>query len=110
MMRSTLEPAPNIVRPCALVRERPAMSRESADARMSDQRLWIVLLGHLQAAHISLWPGADCLTVDDGLTEYLQAARAGLVPGRAELLKRHPELAGELESLLARSLGIDFPA
>src|SRR5947209_615013 len=34
------------------------------------------------------------------LASYLEAAEAGRAPSRAELLARHPELAGELASFL----------
>src|SRR5262245_19464909 len=58
-----------------------------------------ILLGHLQAVVPRLWPGIDGLTLDNVVESYCQAAAAGKVPGKDELLRRHPELAPELDAL-----------
>jgi hypothetical protein len=62
-----------------------------------------LLLGYLQALAPSWWPGADGLTIEDGLDAYSQAAASGRVPGLVELLRKHPELAVELAEFFARS-------
>jgi hypothetical protein len=71
--------------------ERPKSAARSAGLREA-------LLGYLHAARCPLWPGADGLTVEEVLRSYPQNARAGRVPGRQELLRRHPHLR---EALLA---------
>jgi hypothetical protein len=65
------------------------------------QRLQEVLLGCLQAAARPNWPGADGLTVEDALQAYPQALAAGVVPGREELLRLHPDLAEEIRTFFA---------
>jgi hypothetical protein len=60
-----------------------------------------LLLGYLQAAAVSLWPGSDGLTLQDALLSYPQAAAAGLVPDLRQLLRDHPALAEELTALFA---------
>jgi hypothetical protein len=60
-----------------------------------------VLLGYLQAARVTFCPWADGLTVHDALTCYRSAMAVGQVPDLAELLRRHPELANELETFFA---------
>jgi hypothetical protein len=66
------------------------------DEAAATRKLREVLLGYLHAAGIPRWPGADALTVADVLAGYPEAAAAGLVPDRAALLLRHPELAEAL--------------
>lgn len=60
-----------------------------------------ILLGHLRMMDANFSPGIDGLTLDVVLACYTRAAAAGHVPGKAELLRRHPELATELESFFA---------
>ena len=62
-----------------------------------------ILLGHLRMMDANFWPGIDGLTLDVVLACYTRAAAAGHVPGKEELLRRHPELAAELEAFFAAS-------
>ena|ERR1700693_3321550 len=55
-----------------------------------------ILLDHLQRAWAQISPGIDGLTVDDVLALYSQAAAAGQVPNKEELLRQYPQLATEL--------------
>jgi 2-oxo-4-hydroxy-4-carboxy--5-ureidoimidazoline (OHCU) decarboxylase len=57
-----------------------------------------ILLDHLQRAWAHLSPGLDGLTVDAVLEFYSQAAAAGQVPNKEELLRQYPHLAAELET------------
>jgi hypothetical protein len=61
-----------------------------------------ILLAHLETIDPQRWPGIDCLTLDVVLESYPHAATAGQVPGKNELLHRHPELAAELEAFFAK--------
>jgi len=60
-----------------------------------------ILLGHLRAMDAHFWPGIDGLTLDVVLDCYCQAAAAGHVPGKEELLNRHPELAEAIAAIFA---------
>lgn len=106
MSLCTMQPTWSATRPSVLARGERAVSRELIDLTLSARRLWCVMLDYLQAAPISRWPGADGLTMDDALLEYLEAATAGRVPDREELQRRHPELSGDLDALFARSAEI----
>lgn len=74
------------------------MRPESARTASSIQSLQEILLAYLEAAHVRLWPGTDGLTLHDVLLSYPQAMAAGRVPGRKELLRKHPDLREDLES------------
>jgi len=73
----------------------PVPSRTTARQRQAMD----ILLGYLETARC-WWPGADGLTVLDAIRDYPQAAAAGWVPDRDELLRIHPELAELLLELL----------
>jgi hypothetical protein len=64
-------------------------------------RLCAVLLGYLEDPQVTIWPGADGLTVGDLLRNYPEAVAAGQAPGRAELQLRHPDLAAEVVAFFA---------
>jgi hypothetical protein len=61
-----------------------------------------ILLDHLRMINPHSWPGMDGLTLDVVLQSYSQAAASGQVPGKNELLRRHPELSAELEAVFAQ--------
>jgi hypothetical protein len=73
--------------------EQLPMSRNSA--------LHAILLGHLREMDANFWPGIDGLTLDVVLDSYCLAAASGHVPGKDELLHRHPELAEAIEAFFA---------
>jgi hypothetical protein len=64
-----------------------------------------VLLGYLRASAVSSWPGGDGLTVEDVLRHYPEAVVAGRVPGRQDLLRRHPDLADDVDAFFAEAAG-----
>jgi hypothetical protein len=61
-----------------------------------------LLLAYLRAVHAPRWPGSDCVTIEDVLSSYPQAAEAGLVPDLQSLRASHPELTDALRRFFAR--------
>lgn len=70
------------------------MFTHSSQPEALTRRLQDVLIGHLLAARLPRWPGADGLLLDVVLQTYPHAAASGLVPGPDELVRRHADLAG----------------
>jgi hypothetical protein len=64
-----------------------------------------VLLGYLRGSAVSWWPGGDGLVVEDVLRHYPEAVVTGRVPGRQELLRRHPDLADDVDAFFADPAG-----
>jgi hypothetical protein len=60
-----------------------------------------ILLGHLRSMDAHFWPGIDGLTLSVVLDSYCQAAAAGHVPGKEELLQQHPALAEAIAAIFA---------
>lgn len=58
------------------------------------------LLDLLEERATPHWPGADGLTLEDAVAEYVEAARRGQVPPAEELARMHPHLAGEIAAAL----------
>ena len=79
------------------------MVAESADSKVSEDLLRRILLRFLLASAAVDWPGVDGLTEDDILSCYPLASAKGNVPGKRELLRRHPNLSAEIEALFARN-------
>jgi hypothetical protein len=73
--------------------------RDEADG-VARRRATEVLLSCLRAADLPFWPGTDGLTVDEVLATYPQSAADGRVPGRLELVRRHPDLGDNFDALL----------
>jgi hypothetical protein len=81
------------------------MPAESTGSAPSRQSLEEVLLAYLKAADLPLWPGADGLTIRAVLMIYPLAMAAGRVPGRKELLRKHPNLREDLEAFFGEQPG-----
>ena len=65
------------------------------------RRVKELLLSYLRAADAPHWPGVDCMTLDEVLHCYPQAANEGLVPDLPALCQQHPELADILNKFFA---------
>jgi hypothetical protein len=72
------------------------MDRANAESEILWRRLQELLLRHLWAAHIPVWPGADGITLEAVLRSYPQAVADGRVPSPAQLLAEHPDLERQL--------------
>jgi hypothetical protein len=72
------------------------MDRANAESEILWRRLQELLLRHLWAAHIPVWPGADGITLEAVLRSYPQAVADGCVPSPAQLLAEHPDLEQQL--------------
>jgi hypothetical protein len=68
------------------------MTFEPLESAVQWRRLQEILLGHLQAAGVPVWPGTDGLMLAEVLRTYLPAAAARRVPGREQLQAEHPHL------------------
>jgi hypothetical protein len=75
---------------------------EVGASELRRQHLRELLLRYLIVAGCPQWPGADGQTVEEVLHSYSQAAAAGRVPDRRQLLLQHPDLADELLAFFAR--------
>jgi len=62
-----------------------------------------ILLERLAHPCVTVWPGADGLTVEEVLGSYPQAVAAGQAPGLEELLAHHPDLAEALKDFFAQA-------
>ena len=79
------------------------MTAESADPRNAESLLRRILLEFLLTCDAVHWPGVDGLTEDDILGCYPGASANRDVPGKRELLRRHPNLSAQIEHLFARN-------
>jgi hypothetical protein len=70
-------------------------------ATRPDELVRRLLLSYLQTISAIHWPGGDGLTEDDALSCYPNACRHGEVPDRAELCRRHAELADAIDVFFA---------
>jgi hypothetical protein len=80
---------------------RKSMENKPNQCGTAAQLLREILLGYLQGAQVSAWPGVDGLTLEDVLDRYPEAVAQGQVPDWQELLRRHPELGPALHAWLA---------
>jgi hypothetical protein len=77
------------------------MSDLPSEPEVAWRQLQALLLGHLSAAGVPVWPGADGLTVEDVLLTYPQAIAVARVPGREQLLAERPDLEKQLAIFFA---------
>jgi hypothetical protein len=75
---------------------------EKHDRTDEFRHLHELLLACLHAADAPQWPGSDCVTIEDVLNSYPQAAAVGLVPDLQSLQASHPELTDVLRMFFAR--------
>jgi hypothetical protein len=76
------------------------MAEAIVNAEARRKLLRELLLNYLQFARLPAWPGSDGQTVEEVLLEYPDAAAAGLVPNREQLLQAHPDLADEVNAFI----------
>ena len=77
-----------------------------SSSKSSAPALTAILLGYMREIDAHYWPGMDGLTLDVVLDGYLRAAADGHVPGKADLLRGHPDLSVEIETFFRASRSV----
>jgi hypothetical protein len=79
------------------------MSNAPTESEVKWRQLQELLLGHLRAANVPVWPGADGLTIEEVISTYPLAVAAGQVPGFEQLLAARPDLQAQLVAFFSAS-------
>jgi len=87
-----------------LPKKSKTMGTDNLRERSASCRLRDLLLDYLARPWVTVWPGADGLTMSEVLESYPEVVAAGQAPGREELLARHPELAEVVEEFFTAHL------